>query len=167
MTVSLSPIGGAASQFFDSGGVPLVGGKLYTYEAGTTAPKATFTEANGLTSHTNPIILDSTGRVPGGEIWLTFGQSYLFVLKTTVDVLLGTYDNIKGINDTAFTNTPVNFTGDGSTTTFVLPVSPLNENWTQVFISGIYQFKNTYSVSGTSLIFSEAPPVNAKIEVEY
>ena len=167
MAVSLSPIGGAASQFFNAHGTPLSGGKLYTYAAGTTTPKATFTEASGLTAHTNPIILDSTGKVPGGEIWLTAGQSYAFVLKSSADVLLGTYDNIRGINDTAFTSVPASFTGDGSTVSFTLPLTPINENWTQVFISGVYQFKSTYSVSGTSLIFSEPPPLNSSIEVQY
>lgn len=98
MTVSLSPIGGVASQFFNSGGVPLYGGKIYTYEAGTTTPKATYTEVDGLAAHSNPIILDSAGRVPGGEIWLTSAQAYLFVLKTSRDETIGTYDNIYGIN---------------------------------------------------------------------
>ncbi len=97
MTVSLSPVGGAASQFFNSGGVPLYGGKIYSYEAGTTTPKATYTEANGLTAHPNPIILDSAGRVPGGEIWLTSAQAYLFILKTSSEELIGTYDNLYGI----------------------------------------------------------------------
>jgi hypothetical protein len=40
MAVSLSPLGGAATQFFDNNGVILSGGKLYTYAAGTTTPQA-------------------------------------------------------------------------------------------------------------------------------
>ena len=70
MAVFLSPVGGAAAQFFTNNGVILSGGKLYTYAAGTTTPAATFTSSSGNTNHTNPIILDSAGRVPGGEIWL-------------------------------------------------------------------------------------------------
>jgi hypothetical protein len=98
MAVILSPVGGAAAQFFSNNGVPLSGGKLYTYAAGTTTPRATYTSSSGSTPHANPIVLDSGGRVPGGELWLTNGVSYKFVLKDSTDVLIATYDNIVGIN---------------------------------------------------------------------
>jgi hypothetical protein len=167
MAVNLSPVGGAAAQFFNNNGGPLAGGKIYTYAANTTTNQATYTSYSGATAHTNPIILDSAGRVPGGEIWLTNGLQYKFIVKTSTEVLIGTYNNITGINGVAFTNTPANYTGNGVTTIFTLPATPINENWTQVYVSGVYQFKNTYSVSGTSLIFSEAPPATSNIEVLY
>lgn len=165
MAVNLSPIWGAGAQLLDNSGNVLSGGKIYTYLAGTTTPAVTYTSISAGTANSNPIILNSAGRVVD-EIWLTQNIQYKFVLKDSDDVLIGTYDNIIGINDAAFTQV-VNFTGDGSTVTFTLPATPLNENWTQVYINGVYQFKNTYSVSGTSLIFSEAPPTTSKIEVEY
>ena len=56
-----------------------------------------------------------------------------------------------------------NFSGNGSTTAFTLSSSPV-ENQTAVFISGVYQSKATYAVSGTTLTFSTPPPV-AGIEV--
>lgn len=96
MAVTLSPLGGAAGQFFSNAGVPLAGGKIYTYAAGTTTNKATYTTSSGATAHTNPIILDSNGRIPGGEIWLLSTDSYKFVIKDSTDVLLGTYDNMAG-----------------------------------------------------------------------
>lgn len=98
MSVTPSPIGGFAAQFFDNNGVILSGGKIYTYAAGTTTPQATYTSASGVTPHANPIILDSAGRVPGGEIWLTDGLVYKFVIETATSILLGTYDNITGVN---------------------------------------------------------------------
>jgi hypothetical protein len=98
MSVTPSPIGGFAAQFFDNNGVILSGGKIYTYAAGTTTPQATYTSASGVTPHANPIILDSAGRVPGGEIWLTDGLVYKFVIETATNILLGTYDNITGVN---------------------------------------------------------------------
>ena len=58
-----------------------------------------------------------------------------------------------------------NFSGDGSDTTFTLSINPSHENNTQVYIDGVYQFKNTYSVSGTTLTFSSAPPNGTSIEV--
>ena len=58
-----------------------------------------------------------------------------------------------------------NFSGDGSDTTFTLSLNPTHENNTQVYIDGVYQFKNTYAVSGTTLTFSAAPPNGTAIEV--
>lgn len=98
---TLSPVGGAGAQFFNNSGVPLAGGKLYTYQAGTTTPQTTYTTNAGNVAHSNPIILDSSGRVPnGGEIWLLIATNYKFVLNTSTDVLIATWDNITGINGT-------------------------------------------------------------------
>ena len=94
MSVSPSPIGGFAGQFFDNNGTPLAGGKLFTYGAGTTTPQTTYTSASGAVPHTNPIVLDSAGRVPGGEIWLTNALAYKFVIETATAILIGTYDNV-------------------------------------------------------------------------
>ncbi|WP_353209807.1 glycosyl hydrolase family 28-related protein [Sphingorhabdus sp.] len=98
MSVFLSPLGGAGAQFFDNNGVILTGGKIYTYAAGTSTPQTSYTSSSGATAHANPIVLDSAGRVPGGEIWLTDILVYKFVVETSAAVLLGTYDNISGIN---------------------------------------------------------------------
>ena len=98
MSVTPSPIGGFAGQFFDNNGNPLSGGKIFTYAAGTTTPQAAYTSASGVTPHSNPIVLDSAGRVPGGEIWLTDGLVYKFVIETATSILIGTYDNITGVN---------------------------------------------------------------------
>ena len=110
MTVNISALAGAGQQFFDNNGVPLVGGKLFSYAAGTTTPAATYTSNTGSTAHTNPIILDSAGRVPGGEIWLDWNTSYKFVLKTSTDVLIATWDNIGSIPSSAagLSYTPAN-----------------------------------------------------------
>lgn len=60
------------------------------------------------------------------------------------------------------------FSGNGSTTAFTLTSDPSTKNNTSVFISGVYQQKSTYSLSGTTLTFSTAPPSGtANIEVAY
>lgn len=100
MAANLSPLAGAAWQFFGNDGVPLAGGKLYTYLAGSTTPQASYTTSTGLVANTNPIILNSAGRLDN-EVWLPAGVSYKFVLNNSLDVTLGTYDNIAGINDFA------------------------------------------------------------------
>jgi len=162
--VSLSVFGGVGAQFFDNSGNVLSGGKIYTYEAGTTTPLATYTSSSGNTAHTNPIILDAAGRVPGGEIWVAL-QLYKFILKTSTDVTIATYDNVgSSFNATAII---ANFTGNGSTVAFTLASSPASENATNVYMNGVYQQKNTYSLAGAVLTFSEAPPVTSSIEVNY
>lgn len=164
-TVTLSIFGGVGAQFFDNNGVPLSGGKIYSYLAGTTTPQVTYTSSNGAVAHTNPIILDSAGRVPGGEIWNDYSALYKFILKTSADVTIASFDNVGG----SFNVSPIiaNFTGDGTDTTFSLASAPASENTTNVYINGVYQQKNTYSVAGIVITFSEAPPVTSNIEVNY
>ena len=57
------------------------------------------------------------------------------------------------------------FTGNGSTTAYVLSMSISNENATQVYLDGVYQSKDNYSTSGSTLTFSTAPPNGTAIEV--
>jgi len=95
MAVNLSPIGNGF-QFFDNNGAPLNAGKIYTYQAGSSTPLATYTDNAGLTANTNPIILGTDGRPPN-EIWMTDGFFYKFILKDSSDVTLQTYDNLYGI----------------------------------------------------------------------
>lgn len=95
--VVLSPIGGSGQQFLDANGNPLAGGKLYSYSAGTTTPQATYTDVSGNTANTNPVILGSDGRASSGGVWLLLGYAYKFVLKTSADVLVASWDNITGV----------------------------------------------------------------------
>jgi len=163
--VYLSPVGGVAAQFFTNTGAVLTGGKLYTYAAGTTTPLPSYTTGAGNVARTNPVVLDAAGRVPGGgEIWIT-SAAYKFVLTDSTDVLIATYDNVYGIGASSYQ--VQNFTGDGTTTVFTLSATSFGENYTFVYINGVYQNKNTYSVSGTTLTFSEAPPNTSKIEVMF
>jgi microcystin-dependent protein len=80
----------AKTQFLDAAGAPLVGGKLYTYVAGTTTPQATYTDSTGATPNSNPVILDSRGEA---NIWL--GEAnYKFKLTDSDDVEIWTVDYI-------------------------------------------------------------------------
>ena len=96
MSVSLSPLGGAGWQFFTDNGVPLVGGLLYTYLAGTTTPAVTYTSSTGVTPNSNPIVLNAAGRPPY-EIWLDSLNSYKLVLKTSTGTQIWVMDNITGL----------------------------------------------------------------------
>lgn len=89
---ALSPL--PKFQFFSTAGVPLSGGKLYSYEAGTTTPLATYTTEAGNVAHTNPVILDSRGEA---SVWLGSGGPYKLILKDSNDVEIWTVDNIHNL----------------------------------------------------------------------
>ena len=58
------------------------------------------------------------------------------------------------------------FNGDGSTVAFTLSSTCTSKNNLQVFIDGVYQSKDNFSVSGTTLTFTTAPSTGtANIEV--
>jgi hypothetical protein len=64
----------------------------------------------------------------------------------------------------AFTNQ--DFTGNGVQTVFTLTTAPTDVNYTLVAIDGVFQNRtSSYSVSGTTLTFTESPAVGAQIEV--
>jgi len=82
-------------QFFSNTGVPLAGGFLYTYVAGTTTPLATYNNVDLAPGHqnANPIVLDSAGRA---VVYLQ-AASYLFILKTSAGVTVWSQDNISSV----------------------------------------------------------------------
>lgn len=109
------------AQFFAADGTPLVGGKVYTYAAGTTTPLTTFTDASATTPNTNPIILDSRGEC---NLWFASAASYKIILKNSNDVQQWSVDNITTYGTISAQNyNNVNITGGtitGVTATFNL-----------------------------------------------
>lgn len=87
-------------QFFDTAGNPLVGGKLYTYAAGTTTPQATYTDATAITANPNPVILNSRGEA---AIWCDSSLAYYLVLKDSADNLIWTADDVNDLNNVTLT----------------------------------------------------------------
>lgn len=81
-------------------GLALVGGKLYTYTAGTSTPKDSYTNFGAGTANTNPVILDARGEA---DVWLQ--GSYKLVLKDSLDQSIWTVDDIRDLtSDQTFTN---------------------------------------------------------------
>lgn len=80
----------AKAQFIDAAGIPLAGGFLYTYAAGTTTPQATYTDSTAATANSNPIVLDSRGEA---NIWLG-SATYKFKLCDSTNTEIWTVDNI-------------------------------------------------------------------------
>jgi hypothetical protein len=83
---------------FNQGGIPLSGGKLYTYQSGTTTKATTYLDSLGVTPNTNPIILDTNGQC---SVWLDPTKNYKFTLAPATDSdppsnPYWTQDNISG-----------------------------------------------------------------------
>jgi len=139
------------NQFFDANGKPLAGGKVWTYDAGTTNPKATYTDATGLVANTNPVILDSAGMA---NIWMV--GNYKVTVTDSLDIPIYTIDNVNNYSASAQV-----LAGDGLTTIYTVSSSSV----IGIYINGVYQNKSSYTLVGTTLTFSAAPPVNSVIEV--
>lgn len=78
------------AQFFDSNGDPLVGGKIFTYEAGTSTPKATYIDEAESSANTNPVILNSRGEA---GIFMATG-AYKFIVTDSADTEIYSVDNL-------------------------------------------------------------------------
>ena len=94
-TVLLSPVINGTSVLGPTG-LPLSGGLIYTYQAGSSTPLSTYTDVGGVIANPNPIQLGSDGK-PTNEIWLTSGYSYKFQIQSSSGVLIQTLDNLYGI----------------------------------------------------------------------
>lgn len=122
MAAYLSPVFGAGAQLFDNQGVVLSGGKITTYLAGTTTPLATWTDSTQVTANANPIILNSAGRLPN-EMYLEAGSTYKLVLTDSSDNVLGTWDNIAGLNDITTSVTVSEWVATNLTPTYISSTS--------------------------------------------
>jgi hypothetical protein len=88
MATSFAPL---LLQALDNYGAVLAGGKVYTYQAGTTTNLATYQDYDGAVPNTNPVTLDAAGR---GTIRITNNVAYKFVVKDASLNTLATLDNI-------------------------------------------------------------------------
>lgn len=142
MAVTLTP--SPKMQFFTAAGIPLVGGKLYTYASGTTVPLATYADDTGLISNTNPIILDSRGEA---GVWL--GPSrYTFLLRDANDNLIWTADGVGTIQGV---QNPVIVAAAGQTV-FTVPQYGLG-GYLMVIVNGLVkEFNVDYTESSTTSI---------------
>jgi hypothetical protein len=142
MIATLSP--SPKMQFFTAAGVPLVGGKLFTYASGTTVPLTTYTSSAATTANTNPIILDSRGEA---NVW--FGPSrYTLVLKDSLDNLIWTAD---GINSSPSAQTTAIIASSGQTV-FTVPEYGLG-GYLMVIVNGLVkEFNYDYTETNTTTI---------------
>ena len=142
MIATLSP--SPKMQFFTAAGVPLVGGKLFTYASGTTTPLATYTDSTANFTNTNPVILDSRGEA---NVW--FGPSrYTLLLKDSLDNLIWT---AAGINSSPSVQTAT-IIAAASQTVFTVPEYGLG-GYLMVIVNGVVkEFNYDYTETNTTTI---------------
>ena len=95
-----------------------------------------------------PTTRDDGTALQSGDIYLNTTSNLAFIYNGSTFVGLSTNTTVAEVDV---------FSGNGSTTGFTLSSAPSSENFTFVYVSGVYQAKSAYSVSGTTLTFSSAP----------
>jgi hypothetical protein len=141
IAVNLSPIYNAAQEF-DNQGLPLAGGLLYTYVAGTVnTTQITYKDSAGTVANSNPIVLDNSGRI-SSEIWLLASLGYKFLLTDLNNVAIESQDNIFGIGSTS---------GSGG----------LTSEWVPFVATPAFVNTNTFTLSGNQ---TAALPVGRRVQ---
>ena len=141
--------------------------KEYLYVASGSQSTFTGADANGdtlaYTAGFLNVYLNGVKLRPSTDFTASNGTSVVLVNAASAnDVLqIETFVQVLGFGDSSLSE----LSGDGSTTAFTIAADPNHENNTQVYVDGVYQEKGTYSVSGTTLTFSAAPPNGSSIEV--
>jgi len=139
---------------------------LYTATAGQTAFSGNDDNSDFLSYVTGAIQVFLNGILldPETDYTATNGALITLVSAAAVNDYLQIFSFKKKISDGNVTVD--SFSGNNSTTAFTLSIDPGDENNTRVFVDGVYQSKANYTVSGTTLTFSTAPPSGTAIEVE-
>lgn len=96
--------------------------------------------------NTEPTVRNDSSALQAGDLYFN-----------TVTASMYTYSGSSWVSSSLGINTVVSFSGDGITVDFELPITPPSIANTFVYLKGVYQNKDTYSIAGTTLTFTEAP----------
>lgn len=111
-------------QFIDGNGNPIVGGLIWTYQAGTDTPKNTYQDHGASILNTNPVVLDADGRA---SVWLTGAYKIIVTYPGGNPSILSTViysaDNVISYTDVDFTGLTATIDDLNSTTTTGILVS--------------------------------------------
>jgi hypothetical protein len=149
-TLTIASTGGSG------GGTVTVQRNNYTGDGTTVAysVSSTVISENNIQIYLDGVYQDKTGFTASGTT-ITFGTAP----PATTAIEIMHYVAVDGVVEVD------EFVGDGTTTDFATTLSIINENATQVYVSGVYQSKLTYGTTGNVVSFSTAPPNGANIEV--
>jgi hypothetical protein len=151
-----------ASEAFGNANVAGSNTQIFFNNAGSntlgTSANLTFNNSTNTLTTTNMVVGGTTNLGAVGNVTITGGSSNTY-LKT---------DGAGTLSFVSLPSTTVNvdtFTGDGANTAFTLTATPTSVNYTIVAVGGVFQPRAAYSVSGTTLTFTSAPPNTAAVEV--
>lgn len=145
------------SRFFDSNGNPLAGGKLFSYQAGTSTPAATYTDQSGISANTNPVILDANGEA---NIWIKPG--YLkFILTDKDDVVIYTVDKVGQSSNSSGGLSDDDYAYSGFSSRFgqVFSSNGLNDTLEKILNITYTAPSVSLSASGSTLIYEKGATV--------
>lgn len=127
-----------------SDGLALVGGKLYTYSAGTSTLKESFTDYGLGTANANPIILDARGEC---DLW--GDGNYKLTLTDADDVQIWSVDNIRDLtNGATLQNTTLTGTLTVTGSQVAWPGDPIH--------TGNHRFANNVTINGNTVLGDSA-----------
>ena len=140
------------------------GGSSSTFAKNTFAGDDSTTAFTLSTSMTNEdgLIVFIDGVYQADNVYSVSGTTLTFATAPLASRVIEVFQLEGGIVGTAPTIDTM--TGDGSDTTLALSTTPSSENQTFVTIDGVVQHKDTYSISGSTLTFSTAPPSGTAVE---
>lgn len=169
--MSLTQIAAPYPIFTDTDGTPLDDGYLYIGEVSKnpeTNPIAVYWDPDFKFPAAQPIRTNNGYPWRMGTPALLYADSQFSITVRNKKRDLVLYAPVGfGVNPSAVAGSVVkdDYVGDGATTQYTISASPATELATNAFINGAYQEKDTYSIAANVLTFSEAPPLNASIEI--
>lgn len=169
--MALTQVTGPYPIFTDLDGTPLDDGYLYIgaiNDDPETNPIQVFWDSNLTIPATQPI------RTNNGYAWrngtpgllYTGGEFSITIRNKRNEFVL--YSPVGYGFDPAAVSASVvknDFVGDGVTVNYTLSASPSTQLATNIFINGVYQEKDSYTLAGNVITFSVAPPLSSSIEI--
>ena len=130
-------------QEFDANGKPAPGALLYTYEAGTSTPKVTYSDAGLTIPNANPVEADAGGRF--GPVFAEAGD-YRLIMKTAAEVTLWTADPVDGAAGSSVTP------GAGIRNVLINGDFSVNQRNSATVADDAYSLDRWYALTQTSTI---------------
>lgn len=169
--MALTQVTGPYPIFTDLDGTPLDDGYLYIGAINQDPeqnPIQVFWDASLLIPATQPIRTSNGYAYRNGTpaLLYTGGEFSITIRNKREEFVL--YSPVGYGFDPAAVSASVvknDFIGNGVQVAFVLSASPSTILATNIFINGVYQEKDSYSLSGNTITFSIAPPLSSSIEV--
>jgi hypothetical protein len=169
--MALTQVTGPYPIFTDLDGTPLDDGYLYIGEINQDPeqnPIQVFWDANLTIPATQPIRTSNGYAYRNGTpaLLYTGGEFSITIRNKREEFVL--YSPVGYGFDPAAVSASVvknDFVGNGVQVAFVLSASPSTILATNIFINGVYQEKDSYTLSGNTITFSIAPPLSSSIEI--